>query len=195
MFHDRRYFEAYKHASHSHETNETLFISENTDGMDLSLYIAESTRQELIDDNPFEHLHSGNLNAFCVSVEGISHFVYLVWNAIHLRSVSQLELELQAEIDKYILCASVLAAQSRGRVPTNLCKLLFDNVTFHQDLNAEQHHRYTRANRYAKKYCTLLHKHLLKVSNGAAITREIRQFYRLWHEYKFKRIKAMTPAH
>jgi len=194
-FHDPEYFKLYRHASNSHEASESLFIRETSDGMDLSLYLEQSILQALIDDNPFDHLHQGNLNNFCVVVEGISHFVYLVWNATHRRTVSQLELELQAEIDKYILSASILASQSKGMLPENLCELLFDNISFELSLDSVQKQRYVLANNYARQYCTYLHHRLLRFGESNAVTKEIRRFYRLWHKYKFKRIRAMTSIH
>ncbi len=36
------------------------------------------------------------------ALEGVSHFVYLAWNAGHDKPVSLLELEMQAEVDKYV---------------------------------------------------------------------------------------------
>ena len=171
---------------------ETLLISPTSDGIELSLYLDAATLQTLNADNPFDSLHSGNLNPFCIVAEGISHFVYLVWNAARERPVTQLELELQAEIDKYILCVSLLAAQHAGRLPQDLCTLLFDRVSFHRHLNPGQKRRYVLANRYARQYCRHLHQRLLQFGESVAVTKEIRRFYRLWHAYKFRRIESMA---
>ncbi len=170
---------------------ESLFIRETADGLDLSLYLDITTLQQLKNDNPFICLHQGNLTAFCLAVEGISHFVYLIWSAIHQRTVSQLELELQAEVDKYILCASIFASQTNGTLPDNLCELLFAGISFSQNLTVEQQRRYQLANQYAGQYCHNLHFRMINYGESHLVTKEIRRFYRLWHEHKVKRIDAM----
>ncbi len=174
---------------------ESLFVRETTEGLDLSLYLNKSTIKELIIDNPLKNLHRGNLNSFCLAVEGISHFVYLVWSATHQRPVTLLELELQAEVDKYILSASILAAQANGTLPKNLCELLFEEISFNQGLSPKQQNRYELANHYAKLYCRSLHNRLLNFGENQLITKEIRRFYRLWHEYKVKRINSIPLVH
>ena len=53
---------------------------------------------------------SAELDALCQIIEGVSHFVYVVERARVGREATQLELELQAEVDKWV----VLAASMRG---------------------------------------------------------------------------------
>lgn len=195
MFHDIERYDAHKSVTNVRNTKESLFILETANGMDLSLYLDESTIVELTENNPFNNLNQNNLNAFCLVAEGVSHFVYLIWSATHNRTISQLELELQAEVDKYILCASVLAAQSNGVLPANLCELLFDKISFSPDLTLEQKQRYESANNYAKQYCNNLHSRMMKFGESKLITKEIRHFYRLWHQYKIKRIDAIPATH
>ena len=43
------------------------------------------------------------MECFCLALEGVSHFLYLIWNASFDRSVTLLEMELQAEIDKFVM--------------------------------------------------------------------------------------------
>ena len=47
------------------------------------------------------------LQDFLLAVEGVSHFVYLVHRARQERPVSAVELELQAEVDKYLVALLV----------------------------------------------------------------------------------------
>ena len=195
VFHEHSLFEIYQSATDCHDAMESLFIRETTDGMDLSLYLAKTTIDNLTKDNPFDRLHRGNLNSFCLAVEGISHFVYLIWNATHQRSVTQLEMELQAEVDKYILSASLLASQADGTLPLNLCELLFEDISFSKSLSQEKQKRYKLANQYAKHYCNHIHDRLTRFREGNLITKEIRRFYRLWHNYKMLRINAVPILH
>jgi len=191
VFHDIDRLSAYQPALGMRTSKELLFISETTDGLELSLYLDETTINELIENNPFESLNQDNFNAFCLVAEGISHFVYLIWSATHNRTVSQLELELQAEVDKYILCASILANQTNGKLPENLCDLLFERITYNADLSREQQQRYRLANDYANSYCRRLHHQMIKFGESKLITNEIRRFYRLWHQHKMKRINTL----
>ena len=45
---------------------------------------------------------TGNVADYWTALEGVSHFLYLAWNAGHDKPVSLLELEMQAEVDKYV---------------------------------------------------------------------------------------------
>ena len=51
---------------------------------------------------------------YCTALEGVSHFHYLVWSLARGRNVSLLELELQAEVDKYATRAGA-ADSATGR--------------------------------------------------------------------------------
>jgi len=191
VFHDIDRLSALQPVHGVRNSKELLFISESTDGLELSLYLDEPTVHELAKNNPFKCLNQDNLNAFCLVAEGISHFVYLIWSATHNRTVSQLELELQAEVDKYILCASMLANQANGKLPANLCDLLFERITYNSDLSREQELRYRLANDYANSYCRRLHHRMINFGESKLITNEIRRFYRLWHQHKMKRINTL----
>jgi hypothetical protein len=70
--------------------------------------------------------------------------------------VSLLELELQAEIDKFAVAALHLArAGGRDRLP-GLIRRLFEEVTYLPHLGAEELERYRTANRLARDYCRSL---------------------------------------
>jgi hypothetical protein len=174
---------------------EKLLIRQQGDTLDVSLYLDARLLQNLNSDNPLECLHHGNLNNFCQVVEGISHFIYLIWNATHGRPVTQLEMEIQAEIDKYILCAALYARQSSGEIPRDLHPVLFECISFDIQLEGTERQRYVTANEYAKRYCGLLHRDLLRLRNGARVTREIRQFYRLLSTQKLRRINTLNSLH
>ena len=177
------------------EIPEKLLVREHDHGMDVSLYLDAQLLANLSKHNPLENLQHHNLADFCHLVEGVSHFVYLVWNARHGRPVTQLELEIQAEIDKYVTCAAVLAQQDNGRIPKELHELLFEQVRFDTQLQGEELKRYVLANEYAKRYCRILHTTLLRLGNGLLITKEIRRFYRLLKNQKIERINSMTTLH
>lgn len=98
---------------------EQLLVSQQDDSVDLAVYIAPEVLARLGDSDPLEFLHDGNLADFWLVLEGVSHFVYLAWNAGMDKPVTRLELELQAEVDKFVLGALLLAAR-QGSAPDAL---------------------------------------------------------------------------
>ena len=64
--------------------------------------------------DPATRLDETNFADFCLAVEGVSHFIYVALRAADDRGVSQLELELQAEVDKFACCVLVAGR----RIPT-----------------------------------------------------------------------------
>lgn len=174
---------------------EKLLVHQDEDELSLSLYLDPALLHKLNDNNPLIRLRAENLHAFCTVLEGISHFVYLVWNAGFERPVTQLEMEIQAEIDKYVTSVALLAQQNNGSIPIDLCDRLFTQIRFDENLTPAQLDRYTRANLYAERYCRTLHNSLLKVGDSVMVTKEIRRFYRLLKQQKLQHIAALPAVH
>ena len=114
-------------------------------------------------------LAKSNLQDFCSAAEEISHFLYLIWSAKNNRPVSMLDIELQGEIDKFLL-ASIYFSKEK-----NLFSRIFEWVTYHEGLTAPYRHRYEKANRLGGKFCRSLGN--LKAKRDA-LTR-LRIFYRM----------------
>ena len=168
---------------------EKLLVQQGEDELSVSLFLDEDLLRRLAEDSPARRLHEGNLGAFWTALEGVSHFVYLAWNAQHDRPVSKFELELQAEVDKYAMAAALLAEQRGGRLPEALHAILFEDAGFDPALGPEERERYTRASDYAGRYCGALHRHLIRSASGKRATRELRRFYRLSRRHKLNRIR------
>src|SRR5690554_6253862 len=83
-------------------TNEKLLIAEGRGGAEVSLYLERELVERLTQNNPAARLSSENLEDFWTAFEGVSHFTYYAWNAAREKSVTLLEMELQAEVDKFI---------------------------------------------------------------------------------------------
>jgi hypothetical protein len=171
--------------------DEQVLIAEDGDTLWLSLYLEPALLQRLASSNPFEALHTDNIADYWTALEGVSHFVYLVWNASHDRPVTLLELELQAEIDKYVGSLWLLRAQNPGRFPAELHPLLFDCTRVDGVLAGDRVAVYRRANSYAARYCRRLARTLRpsgSTADAAAIA-ELRRFYRLNRERKIRHIE------
>ena len=96
--------------------------------MSMALYIDAAVLERLERRDPFAALTHENLADYLTAAEGVSHFVYVAWNAGHDKPVTLLELELQAEVDKYVLGAWLLREQIAGRFPRELHRALFERA-------------------------------------------------------------------
>jgi hypothetical protein len=171
-------------------TGEQVLVSGDHDEVNLAVFLDRGLLDELRAENPMRALHDGNLDHFWTALEGISHFVYLVWSARMGRQVTRLELELQAEVDKFVLTAMLVSVQRGGRVPAELHRWLFDLPEIDPSLAAEAAGRYAEANRYAGRYCRGLARRYLTDGAGTSMMPELRRFYRLSQGGKIRRIEA-----
>ena len=174
------------------EIKEKLFVVQDGENLDLALYLDEEVIDRLSEENPSQLLHSGNLSDYWIALEGVSHFLYLIWNANREQSVTLLELEIQAEIDKFIATFLTLGQQRDGMVPADLHQWLFEDHTFDESLDELSLERYRSANRYAAKYCNALqHRYLRKALLGP-LMEELRHFYRLPQAEKIRHIDSIS---
>jgi hypothetical protein len=172
------------------KSDEKLVVVQNGEEVELALYLDPEIMERLREDDPTRRLHHGNIADFCTALEGVSHFLYLTWNAEYERGVSLLELEMQAEVDKYISTAMLFGSQDEGKVPQQLYAWLFDDPVFDQSLDGESLKRYRDANYYASRYCSRIETHYFRERRSGNLMNELRRFYRLPHHHKIKRIES-----
>jgi len=168
-------------------TEEKLLIAEEDGEAAVALYLDAELMQRLGANNPTMQLGLGNLEDFWTALEGVSHFLYYVFNAALEKSVTLLEMELQAEVDKFVGTALLLRRQG-ARLPANLHSCLFDLPRFDGRLGAQELARYRSANRYAGKYCKRLTQRLSATGDPGALRRELCYFYRLPQPGKLEHI-------
>lgn len=166
------------------EIEEQLLVIQDGDSVDIALFVDNEIVNRLTQDDPRSRLHAGNLSDYCTAMEGVSHFLYLIWNAGHKRGVSLMELEMQAEIDKYVSTAFLFGKQGSGRIPSNLYRWLFDKPVFDSSLDRTSLERYRDANYYASKYCARLEKRYLKRTGQSGMFNDLRRLYRLTNHAK-----------
>lgn len=112
-------------------------------------------------------------NGWLHAVEGISHFVYMAERARTDLPTTQLELELQAEVDKFALLALEMRVPHFDRA-SELCELLYEQVRYIHDSHTEAGARYRLANQLAAKFV----RRLLGANTGESRLRLLRRFYR-----------------
>jgi hypothetical protein len=97
-------------------------------------------------------------------------------------------MELQAEVDKFIMLAECLERQRSTPAPGQLSRLLFETGIYHDDLSHEELKRYRQASDYARQYCRQLEHRYLGRGDREGLLSELRKFYRLTKPGKINRI-------
>jgi hypothetical protein len=174
------------------QTDEQLLVVEEEDGVGISLYLDRAVIERLAERCPLRSLSEENLADYCTALEGVSHFHYLVWSAGRARHVSLLELELQAEVDKYASALQLMLQQREGRFPADLFERLFGRVTFLPHLPTHERMRYEEAHRFAARFCRRLEERFLKrrQARPEALLGELRTFYRLGRHAKLRHAES-----
>ena len=180
--------EQYDTSENPRATQEKLLISHTDDGIDVALYLHDNIVKHLEKHDPLESLNDVNLHEFWVALEGVSHFIYLAWNAQYDRQISLFELELQAEVDKFITAILLFSQQQGMPHPRNLLVKLFIKLQFDGALHREELIRYSMANQYAYRYCEKLLAMYMEHRDEQRLYNEIRRFYRLTNHHKLKHI-------
>jgi len=107
-------------------------------------------------------------------VEGVSHFVLVAERIRAGRPTSQLELELQAEVDKLVLVQHCLRASRHHLPQQHLHHKLYGQVRFLHPPGSEQGDRYRLANRLAARFTRRLGR--MNTGDRDAL---LRRFYRM----------------
>jgi hypothetical protein len=189
---DRRDLQGAAPVNDARALDEELLLAESPDGAGIALYLDAGLLRRLEGDDPVGELTESNLADYCTALEGVSHFVYSTWRLHRDLPVSLLELETQAEVDKYAVTVFLLADQQGGDYPAQVHARLFDRVSFDARLEPDQYQRYRTAHRCAAHYCRRLERRF--VSRGQArieaLVRELRKFYRLGSAAKLQHALA-----
>ncbi len=169
---------------------EQLLLRQDGGELSLGLFLDGGVIANLEQHDPSAGLTETNFGDFCLAVEGVSHFVYVAHRAAHDRSVSALEMELQAEVDKFVSCALLRedADDHAGVGASELRRRLFDDVHYHDDLRGPERDRYRVANDEARRYAGSIERRFLRDPRVPDLLAELRRFYRLGLEDKLAHI-------
>lgn len=159
---------------------EQLFVRDDGDDLEIALYVAPGVVARLHTDDPRLHLHPGNFGDFCIALEGVSHFVFVAWRAQLSRPVTALELELQAEVDKFVLgWLAILRGRAHPILTVDtLLAQLFGHYTLREGVPADEHERYYTASRAAHNVCRRLVQKAGPKPQAHAIMRAAQQYFR-----------------
>ena len=156
-------------------TRECILVKESDEFTDVGLYVADEVRQRAEQflavrvSGPSSALD--HIDQFCVALEGVSHFVYLTFcGAAQERPVSRIELELQAELDKFLFL--------RLTYPhPELVDRLFVQVRIDPTLDKLEVERYELANERARRYARWLDRQIER-GRAASALEDARRLYR-----------------
>ncbi|MFQ5634566.1 MAG: hypothetical protein ACE5G3_04445 [Gammaproteobacteria bacterium] len=174
-------------------TAEKVLIQESPDAVDMTLYLDEELLRRLTSRDPRRRLGRANLADFWIALEGVSHFNYIAWNAASDKSVTLMEVEMQAEVDKYV-GARLLSEQQRTSLGDSVFRRLFDEPRFDEQLGPAELSRYRHASRFAGRFCRSLEQRFASGALAPAMLHELRAFYRLPQPEKISHIQVASFA-
>lgn len=162
---------------------EALLVVEDGEGLSVGLYLDESVLRGAAAADPHhprpQLTRRSRLHDVACAAEGVSHFVYLTIRAGADRPVSLLELEVQAEVDKFALLLLHLWRRGLRRLSGSLRRRLFDGVRYRAGLGEEARERYRTANRLGSGYARWLEGRFVEEADAEGLLRELRCSYRL----------------
>jgi hypothetical protein len=129
--------------------------------------------------------HAANENDHWLQLaEGVSHFVYVANRARQELPSTQLELELQAEVDKFVLLVLEQLPYDRGEA-LQVHTRLYENVLFLHEPGTELGDRYRTANDLAARFVRRLLRCGPEATHAA-----LRRFYRAGQADKIRLVAA-----
>ncbi len=172
---------------------EELLVCEADGELELALYLAPTLLHRLkpYESGPVASLLECELDGFCQLAEGVSHFLYVAHTATHGRTVSLLELEAQAEVDKFALCLLHRWGDGVQAWAEELLGRLFDRVSYRSKLSAAERWRYEEANRLSRNFCSRLMGHVA-ARRLERLLSDLRYAYRLGAEAKLRHFAQVS---
>lgn len=175
---------------------EALVVASDGRSADIGLYVQPSLllgAEHFVAraERAVRHWIDEGLDAFCVALEGVSHFLYFTFCGHRQeRPVSQLELELQAEVDKY--AAGMLAGNGVGAIRERsraLRERLFHRARFLDAADSVEGERYRIAHRAAARYAAALEARYVDEGRLDDLWAELRRFYRMGGRQKLEHVR------
>lgn len=157
-----------------------LYVKSSENDVSLGIYLSAPVRRKLtvFPKGLASEWPHDILEAYTVALEEVSHFHCLLHHTTEGRQVSPLDLELQGEIDKFLVTFFTNNDQKNAANFERLYVRLFQEFSLSSDLSALQRERYLEANRLAMRFIRR-HEALLLQSDSAFALARLRKFYRM----------------
>jgi hypothetical protein len=173
------------------ERREMLLVSPSDERgeVGVALWVDPAIVERLERSHPARWILGDQFDAYCVGLEGVSHFVYLAFHGCSGRPVTELELELQAEVDKFVACSlAVRRLENAVRLVGVIHRRLFDDPCWIDEAGTERGERYRLASSLAARYTARLERLYFARSRIVEMLHEVRRFYRLTQREKIDEI-------
>ena len=162
------------------QSRETLVIRQREDELEIALVLPPVS-----DPLDLTAPHYGPSDAWLQIVEGVSHFVFVAERARTDLPATQLELELQAEVDKFVLIAFA-GAPLDPHQSSALHGHLYERVRYLHAADTEDGARYRLANDLAARFVARLGSR----DDPPVALRTLRRFYRAGQAEKISLARA-----
>ncbi len=172
---------------------EALLVLESGEELHVALFLERKVLSQLARASS-EPWTASRLQGFCAAAEGVSHFLYLAQRARQGGQVSQLELEAQGELDKYLAVLLQLWATGRRAASPALRHRLFERCELRPGLGAAERDRYRLASALAAACARALEARYVMEGRLDALLREVRRLYRLSGGEKFSALAQGAVA-
>lgn len=169
---------------------ETLLLRESDETLELGVYLDPRLLARIEARGGIAAFAEQPLEEFWSVLEGVSHFVCLGWHARRDREISALDLEVQAEIDKFVSAWELGRQSGLGDIAEPLFEQLFARWRLADGVNTNVADRYRAANMFAGTYCRHLRER--HAENVLSLRAELREFFRLPPLRRRDRIRAIA---
>ena len=164
-----------------------VLVRESSGSIAASIYYPDALIRRLEQRPPEQGITDDNIDPFATFVEELDHFLLLAERVRLGRCVTLLELEMHANVTKYLVCALFRGAgRARSRrmpLPAEdrvwLLWHLFEKVSFAEP-DPQVQARYRAASRFARRFLTDLDE----APTPAARLERLRLFHDATHEQK-----------
>ncbi|HTV22080.1 MAG TPA: hypothetical protein VMG12_25495 [Polyangiaceae bacterium] len=162
------------------DAREHLLVREQADAVDIIVLLPRASAEAFLSkDARLE------LDAYLGALEGISHFIHLADRARTELPTTLLELELQAEVDKFVILSGSPENQNTGDL-VSLHRRLYEQVRFLHPSESEHGERYRLANDLAAR----LWSQLIRKGPAASHRDTLKRFYRASQAEKISMVRA-----
>jgi len=124
-----------------------------------------------------------SLSDLSVAVEELSHFNYYCDRAMRNLELTGFELELQAEVDKFIFALDCLHQRNEEDLRDRLFEVMFGSLKLGDWVSPEEEERYQRAHEVARSFCRKL---LDQNPDAGGAIRHAQSFYQSSLEEKIR---------
>ncbi len=166
-----------------------VLIRDTGDALKVSIYYPDVLIRDLEDNDPRLGIHDENIDLCASFVEELDHFLFIAQNYKLNRPFSLLELELQANVTKYLVLKYFIALQKKS---LKLSKFDKEYIRYHlfykRKYNIEdtsEKKRYEDAGTFGMLYT----KHIDLLSHEDRL-RDLRQFSRMSCSSKIRHIQS-----